>query len=248
MTTTNNYLTVNFNNLKGLPSPVSKYFRYVLRDGRKLIRVVRLEQTGKLKINQKTKNWAFFKASQIILQDPVSFKWDADIKILPFFHIHVCDSFDHGVAEGKVTLLRSIPIAQQKNVPELNSGALYRYLAEAVWHPTSLLPEAGVKWEPLDDNKAIAHLSNFGISISLEFRFNDIGEITGIFTKNRYGRFNNNYIKYPWEGRFNHYREFNGIKIPTKAEVGWHLPEGWWLFWKGQVIKVNFEFECTINA
>ncbi len=109
-----------------------------------------------------------------------------------------------------------------------------------IQHPC--FQQSGVNWEPIDENRAVAHLSKYNISISLEFRFNIIGEITGIFTKDRYGKFDNNYIKHPWEGKFSHYREFNGIKIPTKGEVGWHLPGGWWLFWKGQVVKVKFDF------
>ncbi len=32
-----------------------------------------------------------------------------------------------------------------------------------------------------------------------------------------------------------------GIKIPTKGEVGWHLPDGWWLFWKARIIEAKFE-------
>ena len=132
-----------------------------------------------------------------------------------------------------------LTLASVRNDPELNSGALYRYLAEAVWHPTSLLPESGVKWEPIDETKAIAHLSNRGITISLEFRFNHIGEIIGIYTKDRYGKFGNKYIKYPWEGKFGNYQEVNGIRIPIYGEVGWHLPGGWWLFWKGKIVSYN---------
>ncbi len=235
-------LAVNLNNLKGLPEPVEKYFRYVLKDGKEFINVVRLEQIGKLKISPESKKWSPFQASQVISQNPTSFVWDAKIKVSRFLHIRVRDSFSEGIGDGRVSLMSVITIGHEMDIPELNSGALYRYLAEAVWHPTSLLPESGVNWEPIDENRAVAHLSKYGISISLEFRFNIIGEITGIFTKDRYGKFDNNYIKHPWEGRFSNYREFNGIKIPTKGEVGWYLPGGWWLFWKGQVVKVKFDF------
>jgi len=131
--------------------------------------------------------------------------------------------------------MSALSIGSDKDKPELNSGALYRYLAEAVWHPTALLPQSGVIWEPVSENKAIAYFIKFDISVSLEFTFNNVGEIIGIYTVDRYGKFRDKYVKYPWEGRFSDYKEFDGIKIPTKGEVGWHYPDGWWLFWRGGI-------------
>jgi len=99
-----------------------------------------------------------------------------------------------------------------------------------------------VQWEAVDERRAIAHLTVSGISVSLEFSFNDNGEITGLYTEDRYGKFGDHYLKYPWEGRFRNYQIFSGMKIPTEGEVGWHLPGGWWLFWKGRIVAAEFEF------
>jgi len=32
------------------------------------------------------------------------------------------------------------------------------------------------------------------------------------------------------------------MMIPSKGEVGWHLPEGFWLFWKGRIDEVGYSF------
>ena len=227
--------------LKDLPKPLQNYFHYVLTDGQSFIKTTWLEQTGKIKVTPKSKNWSAFKAIQIISQDTVSFLWDAKINIAPFFHVRVRDSLIEGIGAANVYLMSAMSVGSDKDNPELNSGALYRYLAETVWHPTALLPQSGVTWESVNEYKAIAHFKKFNTSLSLEFKFNDLGEIIGIYTENRYGKFGNKYVKYPWEGRFSDYKEFDGIKIPTKGEVGWHLPDGWWLFWKGKIIDAKFE-------
>ncbi len=232
---------VSFALLSDLPKPVIQYFRNVLFDGQKLITSANFQQVGELKINPKSKKWSQFEASYVVSQSPVAFIWNAKIKITSIFHVRVIDYFISGIGAGKVSLMSAIELGSDADNPELNSGALYRYLAEAVWHPTALLPQSGVKWESVDENRAIAHLTKFGISISLEFRFNDLGEITGIFTEDRFGKFGDKYVEYPWEGRFRNYQEFNGVKIPTEGEVGWHLPEGWWLFWKGKVVNAEFK-------
>jgi hypothetical protein len=36
----------------------------------------------------------------------------------------------------------------------MDEGELSRYLAEAPWYPTALLPAAGIEWEPVDDSAA----------------------------------------------------------------------------------------------
>ncbi len=235
-------LKVDYASFKDLPKPVKKYFRYVFTDGQFFIKTTWLEQIGELKVSPTSNDWSTFKATQIISQDSVSFLWDAKIKIAPLVHIRIRDSLIEAVAEGNVYMMSAISLGSDRNKPELNSGALYRYLAEAVWHPTALLPQSGVNWEPVNENTAIAHFKKFDISISLEFRFNNLGEIIGIYTQDRYGKFDNKYIRYPWEGHFSDYKEFDGIKIPTKGEVGWHLPDGWWLFWKGEIVDAKFEF------
>lgn len=238
---TKSMLKVDYASLQNLPKPVQNYFRYALTDSLPFIRTTRLEQVGKLKVTPRSRNWSTFRSTQIISEDPVSFIWDAKIKFAPLFHIRVRDSFIDAIGEGNVYLMSAISVSSDRDKPELNSGALYRYLAEAVWHPTALLPQSGVVWESLDENRAIAHFKKFDITVSLEFRFNRSGEITGIYTNDRYGKFGDKYIKYPWEGRFSEYREFNGIKIPTRGEVGWYLPEGWWLFWQGKIVDAEFE-------
>lgn len=91
----------------------------------------------------------------------------------------------------------------------------------------------------VDNNTAIATLTDSGITVSLEFRFNHAGEVTGIYTPERYGRFDGEYELHPWEGHFRNYEEKNGIMVPMEGEVGWHLPDGWWSFWKGNIIQIN---------
>ena len=165
------------------------------------------------------------------------FVWDARISAAPLMHVRVRDAYVGAEASGDVTLMSLVAMGHETGAPELSSGALHRYLAEAVWYPTALLPEAGVTWEAVDETRADA-----GISVSLEFRFNDAGEVIGINTDKRYGLFDGSYTQYPWEGRFRDYQTRNGVKIPTYGEVGWLLPDGWWLFWQGNIREAVYSY------
>jgi hypothetical protein len=40
-----------------------------------------------------------------------------------------------------------------------------------------------------------------------------------------------------WSGAFGEYRTFDGLRVPTVAEVTWHLPEGPFTYWRGRVAE-----------
>lgn len=233
---------VSFERFKQLPAPVARYFRLALKDGQPFIRRAYFRQTGHLRIDEKSERWRRFEADQVVVPGRPGFVWDARIRLAPFVPVRVRDAYVAGRGSGQVSLLSVFPLAREQDRAELNSGALHRYLAEAVWCPTALLPDAGVHWRGLDDDRAVATLTDSGVTVSLEFRFDEAGEITGVYTPGRYGRFKGNYRLVPWEGHFRHYQERHGLRVPTEGEVGWHLPGGWWSFWKGNITEIHYDF------
>ena len=79
--------------------------------------------------------------------------------------------------------------------------------------------------------------------MSLEFRFNDIGEIVGIYSPDRFGIFDGDYKQVPWEGHFHDYQVRSGMRVPLYGEVGWYIDGGLQIVWKGDLIDVRYEFE-----
>lgn len=233
---------VDFNELESLPSPVARYFRTVLKNNQKMIGHVSFQQIGQLRTNLDSSSWMNFKAEQRIYPLAKGSLWNAKIKIWGPIYIQVLDSYSQAVGAGKVLLQSLLPIAQDRDKPELNSGALHRYLAEAVWCPTALLPESGVMWSPLDENRALASLQDRGVSVSLEFHFDEMGEISGIYTPGRWGSFNGGYKQVAWEGHFSDYCEVHGIRVPTKGEVGWYENGELKIVWKGEILPTSYLF------
>lgn len=77
--------------------------------------------------------------------------------MLPLVHVRIRDTYADGVGTGRVQVLSAMTLACDSYRPELNSASVHRYLAEAVWYPTALLPCAGVPWRAIDDPTAQAH-------------------------------------------------------------------------------------------
>ncbi len=153
----------------------------------------------------------------------------------PLLHVRVRDSLVEGMGSGQVSLLSAFTLSADAGTPQMNSGSLHRYLAEAVWYPTALLPGPKLQWAAIDATRARATLTDHNVSVSLEFRFADTGEVSGIYTPARWGQFPEGYRQVPWEGHFRDYRERDGILVPTEGEVGWYLDKEWQAVSKGTI-------------
>ncbi len=234
--------TVDFSGFSGLPSPVQRYFRLVLADGQKRIRSAALRQEGSLRTSVESERWLPFTARHLAVPSAVGFLWNARVRMSRGIHVRVLDGYSGGEGSGRVSVLSAFTVASQAGIFELDSGALHRYLAEAVWYPTALLPGCGVVWSPIDDHSATASLTDSGISVSLEFHFNDVGEVTRIYTPGRFGRFDGSYRRVPWEGHFRDYEVRDGMRVPTYGEVGWLVGGSLRLVWKGQITGAHYEF------
>ena len=69
--------------------------------------------------------------------------------------------------------------------PEVDRAALSRYLSEAVFFPTALLPSKSLTWEPDTNESAKATLTHQGNSVSAIFHFNEKGQVTHLQSSDR---------------------------------------------------------------
>lgn len=226
-----------------LPPPVVRYLSHVLPAGGRHLRLARYEQVGTLRTDAQSDRWMNFKARQIIAPSISEFVWDAQVSVLPLLHVRVRDSLVGGRGSGQVTLQSTVPVGGASGTLEMNSGSLHRFLAEAVWYPTALLPSANLRWEPIDDTRALATLTQGNVSVSLEFRFNESDEVVGIYTPSRWGSFDGGYKQVAWEGRFLDYAKHDGVLVPNQGEVGWYTDSEWHAVWRGTVTRAALEFD-----
>lgn len=231
--------TVSFKYFEQLPDPVARYFRFALKEGQSIVKTTKIKHTGKFNLNDK---WIPFESTQHFSSNPPAFVWDADMRMNSLANVRIRDSYLDGKGSMHGEILSLVTIVDAHDKPRINEAALQRYLAEAVWFPTALLPSENLKWSAIDENRALATLTDSGTTVSLEFRFNEQGENTGVFTPNRFREVNGEYVPTPWEARVWNYRERGGIMIPSEGEVEWHLPEGKLPYWKGSINDAEYDF------
>jgi hypothetical protein len=116
-----------------------------------------------------------------------------------------------------------------------------RYLAEAAWYPTVLLPSAGVAWTAVDGRTARATLTDHGVTVALDFHFGRHGEVARV-SGERYRDVDGRGVPTPWEALLVDYARHGRMIIPTAGEVAWLLPEGRHAYWRGRVVHVDHDF------
>ena len=117
----------------------------------------------------------------------------------------------------------------------------HRFLAEAVWSPTALLPSERLRWSAIDNNMACATLTATDVTASLLFRFGATGEVVGIFTPGRWESYGGRYVQKPWEGRFRDYVTVQGMRVPKHGEDGRHDNDVWGRVWEGKLMEGQYE-------
>jgi hypothetical protein len=227
--------------LVGLPASVQRYFRAVLSEGQPFVTAVSVEHTGTFNMSEAGEQWAPFTSTQRVVTRRPGFVWDARVRMAPGVTVHVHDAYVAG--EGLLTakLFGLLTVMNQSPTPELAQGELIRFLAEAPWYPTVLLPSQGVTWEEIDDSRASATLADGATTVTLVFQFGADGLISSVQSEGRYTEVQGALVAVPWQGRHWDYELRDGMLVPTEGEVAWLRPDGARPYWRGRISSLSYD-------
>lgn len=226
--------------LADLPAPVARYFAFAVPDGQRRIRVARVHWAGDMRL-QPVAEWSPFTAEQRFTVSPPGFVWDARVRMMPLIPVRVRDSYIAGEGQMLGRIGGVVNVVNEGGTREMAASALVRWLGEAAWFPTALLPGGGVTWQPVDDSAARATITDGAIRVSGDFRFAPSGEMTAM-TAVRYRDVNGTGVETPFEGRYHGFERRQGVMVPKSAEVAWLLPEGRFAYWRGRPTDIAYDF------
>ena len=215
--------TFSFNDLEGLSEPVQRYFKYALKDGQEHIKFARLKQVGEFRMKE-NQSWMPIKAEQYFTTEDPAFIWRVKFTMAPFIWIDGRDMYYQGKGNMLIKVLSTITVADAAG-SEMDISSLIRFLSEAPWFPTALLPSDYIEWKEIDSNSAQVVIKDKGYTASGIFTFNEKGEITKFVTNDRYMEVDGKYLKEQWGGYYRNYQEIEGMKIPIEGEVEWNLSD-----------------------
>ncbi|MCF7809102.1 MAG: hypothetical protein K9N38_11345, partial [Candidatus Marinimicrobia bacterium] len=149
------------------------------------------------------------------------------------------DTYYDASATMKGKLARLLTIIDESDKPELDQGALQRYLAETVWFPQALLQLQNLEWTAVDDSTALATLTDGSNPVSLHFHFDANDLVKAVSTESRYREVNGEYIPTPWRGEFSDYREVAGMLVPKKAQIIWVIDGTDVVTWRADIVSYD---------
>ena len=224
--------------LADLPAPAARYLRQVLREGQPMVQSAIATQEAEFFLNGA---WRPLRATQHVIAAPPAFVWDARIGMAPLVDAFVRDSYVGGTGSMVASALGVYGIVNQTGAPELNAGALQRFLGEAVWLPTALLPSASVSWTANDQHSSTVTLRDGATTVSLLFHFNAEGLVASI-QGDRFKENAGSYTLQPWRIQCGEYRERDGMLIPLRCEVSWVKDGRAEPYWRGRIASITYRY------
>ena len=227
--------------LKEAPEPVRRYFEAVLQPGQPIIERVMVEHTGSFNLGKGDEGWRPFTSTQHFVTNRCGFDWAAKIKVAPGFTARVHDAYIAGEGLLHASLFGIITLAKAKGTPDMAQGELMRYLAEAAWFPTALLPSQGITWEGIDPHTAKATLTDGDVTATLTFTFSpETGLMERVRSEARGRMVGEDIIPTVWEGKWLRHERHGGMLIPVEGEVAWVTPYGPLPYWRGTITKITY--------
>ena len=225
--------------LDGLPAPVARYLRAVLRDGQPMPRHVRIDWAGEFNMGRPGNDrWVPFTARQDFVPGAPGFVWDARMRTAGIV-VNVRDGLVDGEGSMLGRLLGLATVVDRRGGEAMAVAALQRLLGEAVWLPAALLPAAGVQWQAIDERRALATLVGGTARATLEFRFGTDGMVESVYAASRsYDDGRNPPSQHPWQARLLRYGQVDGATVPVEAVVEWLLATGAHAYWRGRPLRI----------
>ena len=231
--------------LDGLPDAVRRYFRAVLKEGQPIVAHARVASHGMFNMGRPSREWwKPFTAIQDFYPAAPGFVWDARVRLLPGLNIFVRDAFVDGEGSTTAAAMGFIRVAKAAGTRGIAEAALMRYLAEAPWFPTALLPSHGVRWWTLAPTVARATLTSGTVMACLDFHFDGDDLIAACDGLRQNDEF---HARLPWGGRYTRWMRRDGMLIPSEADVAWRLPSGDFSYWRGSV-EPSYEYVNSTAA
>jgi hypothetical protein len=226
--------------IRYLPVPVQKYFRYCGFIGTSKMSYMKADfkdvdffilkkgKKSKLKINYTQYNF---------IKKPERFALiDSSMYGIPFEGF---DSYQKGVGSMKGVFAKLLTLFDQRG-EAMDKASLVTFLSESLIVPNAALQDY-ITWEAIDDTHAKATITYYGISANGIFTFDENGAMLSFRTKDRTSTdMDGTAREAEWSAICSDYQLVNGLQQPMVLQAVWHYPEGDFLYFDGKNVDIEY--------
>ena len=150
--------TFQYSQLTGLPKPVERYFKHVLKEGQPYVCAARLRHGGYFK-TAPDNDWIDIEGEEYFTTTRPGYIWNGTTSLFTARDKYLSD-------KGRlVVFVLSLFKVEDASGQKYDEGELLRWLGESVCFPTNLLPSEYLRWSPVNGNTAVLNFHYKGIQL-----------------------------------------------------------------------------------
>jgi hypothetical protein len=210
--------------IASLPGPVQGYIRYTGALGKPAVRNMKITFTGQIR-SAEGSPWMNFTTEQYNFLNPAwrLFFMKARIKGLPVAGYH---AFKNGIAYMDIRLLSLVKV-QYHDGEKMNVAETVTFFNDmCCMAPGSLLDDR-IEWLGTEGNVVRAAFTNNAVRITAWLYFNDEGALVNFVSDDRWAIEEGGKLsQIRWETPIFNYREINGHRLASGADLIYKYPAG----------------------
>jgi hypothetical protein len=223
--------------LHDLPKPVQRWMRHVVAPGAALLTGVETEWTGHLRMGR---SWRRFCSRQRATLGG-GYVWAARTRLagLP---VTGFDRYTHDEGEMRWRLLRHLRLVAGSG-DEVTRSAAGRHAAELMATVPAVALDPSVRWEPVDERRAVAHLVVGGEEQSVTVVVDPLGRLREVEMERWGTPPGSPYGRHRFGALLGEERRFDSYLVPTEVVVGWHIGTRRWdegTFLRYRLVRCSF--------
>lgn len=180
--------------------------------------------------------WAPFTSEQTIDARRSGFCWEARIRSGRMRTLFVTDAYEEGRGRLVAKLGGFIPVANFHG-PEFDKGEIQRYLASIVQCPPILLLHPSLEWTAVGPRSLRMRDLADPTGAAVDLDLGDDGRPLGC-RADRPRLVGKRTILTPWSASCSDPMEWEGLRVPSRNEVAWHLPERSFVYYRGEITSL----------
>lgn len=199
------------------------------------VRGIRAVQRGEFRPSPDAR-WVPFTAEEFVDATRSGFCWEAHMRSGLLGSVAVTDAYENG--QGRL-VVRKGPIQVMKITgPEADKGELQRYLGYVGYCPPVLLNHPSLEWLAVGPRtlRVRDRLDSTGASVEMDL---DEEGLPVCVRANRPMTVGKKVIETPWSARGTDIREMEGLRLWTRMEAAWHLPEGPYTYFRIELTSLT---------
>jgi hypothetical protein len=201
-------------------------------DAARRIRAIRTTETGEIRMSPEAR-WIPFTAEQFTDSTRSNFRWDARIHPGKISSAVVTDAYEEGRGRLVIKLGGLLPVKKITG-PDADKGELQRYFSSIAFCPPVLLNHPSLDWTAAAPLTLRVRDREDPAGATIDIEIGDDGRLLGC-RADRPAAVGKKAVMTPWFASCADFREWEGLRVPTRLEACWHPSEDPFIYFRAEI-------------